>query len=437
MGIEGPPGTTGSASGALATKIASTSFSADVKSLITSGYAIDGDIGGGAIYVRGIAGGLGAVQSLDGAWWNLSRNQRLSVAFFGAKCDSTADDTAAVQAAIVAAERISGIVDFPGWCKTTTALQIVGGYIALEGSGGNCGIKPTPGASQLNGLVINTVASVVFRNFGVLYPQGSSPVTNAGAGFIITASTGYGENVSSTWEDVYVYFAGLGYDFQKASKFEMRNCLVIACTDGISVRNLNNPDSGDSSIVDCEIGGGATNNAIKFISSGGLRIRGTKINVAKVGVNVALAEGANTSGPYISNCSFEGLTDCAIRLAKGAVGQLANVTVVGTEAYAPRFLDIPADASGGWLLGLTVTGCVLNCNQTAVTNLFANINNVMGFVVGSNTMVKAAGGGTHKVFSVGATASYGVLGPIALTGAPEILSTSAAVNTTTIAPAGF
>jgi hypothetical protein len=436
MGIEGPPGTTGSASGALATTIATTSFSADVKSIITSGYATDGDIGSGAIYVRGVAGGLGVRQSLDGTYWNLSKNQRLSVAFFGAKCDSTADDTAAVQAAIVAAESISGIVDFPGWCKTTTALQIVTGYIAIEGSGGNCGIKPTPGASLLNGVSINTVASVVFRNFGVMYP-GSAPVANAGSGFVITASSGYGENVSSTWEDVYVYFAGLGFDFQKASKFEMRNCFVIACGDGVSVRNLNNFDSGDSSIVDCEIGGGTMNNAIKWISSGGLRIRGIKINVARVGLLVALAEGANTSGPYMSNCSIEGVTEAAIRLTKGSVGQLANVTVVGTEAFAPRFLDIPVAASG-WLLGVTVTGCVLNCNQNTVRNVFANINNVMGFVVSNCTMVKAAaGGGVHQVFSIGGTAEFGVVGPIALTGAPEVLSVSAATNTTIIAPAGF
>lgn len=84
----------------------------DIGALQLSGFAQPGDAGRGAIYVRGKADGLMAIQDADGDWWNLSPGSEVWVGWFGALA-ADADDTAALQAAIdwVAALPVGGAVN--------------------------------------------------------------------------------------------------------------------------------------------------------------------------------------------------------------------------------------------------------------------------------------------------------------------------------------
>ena len=73
------------------------SISSSVKSITLNGYYAAGD-GGEGLYAASTAGAApGKLQSADGAWWILS-GEGFDIRQFGAKCDGTTDDTAAILA---------------------------------------------------------------------------------------------------------------------------------------------------------------------------------------------------------------------------------------------------------------------------------------------------------------------------------------------------
>lgn len=80
-----------------ATDIATTNVPASVSAFRTNGYYEAGDPGK-ASYHEGVET-FGAIQSADGRWWELDRSD-YPVFVFGARCDGSTDDYAAVQAAI-------------------------------------------------------------------------------------------------------------------------------------------------------------------------------------------------------------------------------------------------------------------------------------------------------------------------------------------------
>jgi len=67
-------------------------------SIAVSGYATPGDLGAGAVYVRGASSGPMAIQDAAGTWWNLAYDgQPVSLGWFGAKGDGVTDDKDAIQ----------------------------------------------------------------------------------------------------------------------------------------------------------------------------------------------------------------------------------------------------------------------------------------------------------------------------------------------------
>ena len=86
--------------------IPSTTFPSGVDSFVASGTSASGDLGSGCSYVRGSSTGPGAVKDASNQYWQLGVDKPLSVACFGAKGDGTADDTAAVNAALSTAPSV-------------------------------------------------------------------------------------------------------------------------------------------------------------------------------------------------------------------------------------------------------------------------------------------------------------------------------------------
>ena len=96
--------------------------------LLTRGYYQAGD-GGGALYrkVSANPGHPGAVQSADGAWWELVNRTDINVRQLGAKVDNVTDDGAAINNAILTLPATGGRVTIDGVCRSTVTITLGNG----------------------------------------------------------------------------------------------------------------------------------------------------------------------------------------------------------------------------------------------------------------------------------------------------------------------
>jgi hypothetical protein len=385
-------------------QISTTSFPPNVNSFIANGYYATDDWGQGAIYVRGTSGGIGAIQSSDGTWWNLSENQRLSVGFFGARCDSSTDDAGAVQAALNAAQIFFGTVIFPGWCRIASGLNVTTGLITIEGDGWNCGLKPD---NAVNAITINTPNEVILRDFAINYA--ASPST--GGAIVVTAASG-SENKGSVFENLSIYGASSGINFIQASYYHVNKCEIFGCTYAIINRNNNNGDSGDSSIIDCLLLQ-SYNCAIYFGSSGGLRIANNKINVAPAGIIVGLDNGVTTTGLYIQGNSIEGISGDCIRLSRvGSTGSMFAIIISDNELVGQVGLNVISGAP--WITGLSFTGGTFQ-GLAGGANILAKSDCAYGFTISNITFICGVGSSTNQRLNIGTNGGNGTVGPIQVT----------------------
>src|SRR6185437_11570509 len=117
---------------------------------------------------------------------------------FGAKCDDTADDTSALQAALAAIPPAGGLIEIPGVCKFTQPLVITTPNVTIEGHGHFQFITQNAPVTYLDyqGLSGNaiTVSAQGFkmRDVGVKYPTtiGGPVAAPAAAALTQVAGTG-------------------------------------------------------------------------------------------------------------------------------------------------------------------------------------------------------------------------------------------------------
>ena len=335
----------------------------------------------------------------------------LNVKAFGAVCDGTTDDTVAIQAAISASELINGVpVYLPGFCAITSSLNVTA-YTAIVGNGPNSGIRPPV---TVTAFAINTQASVYMANFAIIYPSAANSGT---AAISVTAGSGQ-ENVGSLFNALTITFSNYGINFIKASKFTVSNCIIDGVNqNAIAIQNANAGDSGDSTVYANNIGtvGGA---AIYWASSGGIRISNNKINVAPVGIQIALASGVTTTGIYIIGNSIEGISPsvgltgsgAAIQLGRqGTTGNLLTVIIAGNELVGNYGVYAPTDMTGAWLTGLTINGGTFAGNP-GVTTYAVNVDSITGIQVSGVNIQPSIGGATTGVVT-GSAATQGSVGP--------------------------
>ncbi|MFG1302737.1 right-handed parallel beta-helix repeat-containing protein [Xanthobacter autotrophicus] len=100
------------------------------RSITLAGFSAPGDLGSGAIYVRGTSSGPMAIQDAAGTWWNLSTSGRISLGWFGAKGDGVTNDYAAIQAwlTFIGTNGFIGYIPKGRFRKTntTTPFQLTG-----------------------------------------------------------------------------------------------------------------------------------------------------------------------------------------------------------------------------------------------------------------------------------------------------------------------
>ncbi len=352
------------------------------------------------------------------------------VSSFGASTANTAaQNTTAIQAAITAAIAAGGgIVLFQDLYPIATALTINGAVTLMGTNHLTTGIIPAVG---IDGIDINTTEAVILRDFGILYASAA----NAGTAAI---------TLNSATENSHSRFVNLGitnpYDaiiIDNSQQWIIEDCIVAAIQHrGVTVVNTNNPDHGDSQIINNTFTGTTSATIVLQVSSGGLRFVNNKILQASIGFDLALTNGVSTSDLFIADNSIEGIQNDAIRLRRqGATGQFLNVIITGNELEGLIGVLSPADGAGAWLLNVVVTDNVWIGSATG-TNVGVSLSSVTGFVVANNTMYSNKNG-TLKV-ATGADAINGVVGPnIGVSGATfGATSIGSAATTSTIDGAG-
>ena len=153
------------------------------RSITLSGFYSAGDLGAGAVYVRGTSSGPMAVRDAAGTWWNLYISQGLRTGWCGAKHDGATDDTAAFRLAwdIACASSNPRLILEAGVMRITTAtapFNAVSGMVVEGTSSGAASIKWVEGSLDcLMGRrydVAGRASNILFRDFSVFGTHGDA-----------------------------------------------------------------------------------------------------------------------------------------------------------------------------------------------------------------------------------------------------------------------
>lgn len=318
-----------------------------------------------------------AVYSHFKLWFNVTD--------YGAIGDGSADDTAAVNAAIAALNSAGkGNLYFPaGTYKCTSALTTITASGIVLGNGpagfdGSTGSSMVLQTSSTANLFTVSGYRVSFANLGLRNSGGGTP--SAGGGIVSSISTGLErvdlENVSVSrfYDDVDIQGTG----------WTIRNSWIFAPVRyGVRVRNTVLADAGDWTIGDCGIFSSAQNatSAIRIESSGGGRISGNKINMGvtghkfATGIDLAIGAGNATSVLTVTGNSIENVTGDAISLAATSTGYYGLVAISALQVglysnNSGSVLNITAATNGSFATAgsvsvVTIDGVVAETDGTA------------------------------------------------------------------------
>jgi hypothetical protein len=356
----------------------------------------------------------------------------------GAIGDGVADDTAAWQAAIAAAEAVGGIAFGIGTFRITSPLLISshvkvmgGGYQSDDGTGyRGVGFQPTPVAAlrgttflpeDCDCFVAVSDKSVQFESFQISYTltDPSPPGTNR-IGIQISAPAGDRiVNMHSVIRDVTITRADISVKLTNCLEFRVDNCnTMYNRKGGIWVTGSAIPYAGDSTICNSTSWGSVAWHYLLEVH-GGLRVVNNKLNVGKPNVSSGILIQPNTPvGGHvepliIANNSLEGQTNgITFNKGPGSDSDATQIVIGSNQIWSGRHaIRANADTTGGpmWIRGMTVTGNVLCVNggdgcenihldgvgDTAIVgNLFATAGQgaSTAIVKGANTTnIKATG----------------------------------------------
>jgi hypothetical protein len=310
-------------------------------------------------------------------------NASVDVRDFGAVCDGSTDDTAAIQAAIDSSG--GGEVCLPvGTYRITSTLNITKGVRIAGESQRRTVLKP----DCPNAILINTDEPVDLVRFCVFYP------THQGSGAAITV-TGTTANCMSLFSELSFGSAYTGISFVRAAWWRIENCFFGDCMVGTMVQDQYNPDVGDGTITNTTylIRSGGT--AITQTSGGGLRIENSKLLNGDYGYVLQLAAGKTTCDLFIVGCSIEAQRLSGVSLTNQGSGIFFHVIISGCE-FELQNVPIQATTSTGkpWLWGMTVTGCTVTLADTG--GVAMDIAGTSGAVIVGNS-IRSLGGTTYGI----------------------------------------
>ncbi len=385
-------------------------------------YAARG-IGTASAFEGFLQAGAGAVTR---TWLDKGREQ-LSVRDFGAIGDGVANDTAAIQAAIVAASP-KGIVFFPaGKYKTTAAINITTGiHLCGVGFGGFYASGSTLGSLILPTGAINTFNVVTDDAVTIEKLAFHDP---ANAATFIRIDTDHSTSVNSNYGSIIrdCQFSGgargilgisiLDFHFDNNGFYGQTLCSVEV--NSLSLGN------GDAVLTHCTFSGTPAGGHFVCGTMGGLRIVNNKFN-SDGGFAIVLGQGGTVSGLWmaptlIMNNSIEGfLYGIAFqRTGAGTMG-VSNLMICANEfgMSIENGIGILSQVGGGnsqaWIKGGVISG---NSFSTLVSNVTCiqldaaediNITGNQFFALGSVTATAIVlGSTTARITQSGNAAGLG------------------------------
>lgn len=349
-----------------------------------------------------------AIASTVGAWVRVV-DGGLDPRWFGAVGDGTTDDTTALQRTIDIAQITEWSILLPGKTFRTTAALTITAAIGIFGADHYTStIKPE---GNIFAFDISNIVGPVLRDFNVAWA--SAPAS--GAAFRVSAGTSQ-ECGFLDAQNIRINNGWIGFYFVKASQWHLDRCVILdsgLCA--VWVENQNNVDSGDSTIVNCQMTNVTKTGDVTGIiwrSSGGLRVVNNKINNFKYGVAIQLADGAATGDLLFCNNSIEAVgfpsVDSGFRISRlGATGTLHSVLLTGNQLNGwAAGIQVPLDAVGAWLNDLSMVGNVIWGNTGAASSGFL-IASTTGFTIAANIMRSSVAG--TIMITCGSSASDGYI----------------------------
>ncbi len=296
----------------------------------------------------------------------------VNVLWFGAKGDITTDNTTAFQKACdFITSKNGGSLFIPyGRYKITSTIQ-VNSQILFFGEGSNSyewlpsyGVNNNGSAIEINSNTVNAfqtnVSGVSFENLAITN-LAATPTTSIGIKMISAGSFNL-NNIS-----IKGFFDSL--DIKDGTRWNIDGCnLFFPSNYGIHIHSNDDAirsDSGDMSIVGTNIiidRSGVT--GIKFESPGGLKIVNTKINPAnafRVKIAVDVEAKGNSSILLISNSSFEGFAERAIKIISDGTHTFDKILLNGNqmESYSSAVTYIEIQGSSEKIRSINIVDNII------------------------------------------------------------------------------
>jgi|GEM_PF-4910380 len=345
-------------------------------------------------------------ENTDSGCWVVSNYDIINVCTYGAVRNTTHDSTNAIQAAV---DCIFGNpVYLPaGDYLISSQIEITGGRILFGAGRGKSNIHLY--TNTQNGIYIDTNDPVTLRDFTILTCSGITK--SAGAGIYLTGGTC---NQFSTFERLYVMSQYIGIHIDKGQVFKIDNCYIVnSSSTGIFVSNTNDPDDGDSSIVNCVIDSASDEFGVGIyqVSSGGLKIIGNKIMRHINGI--MLAPNGLSSILLIESNSIENQGGNAIVLTdyNATPGVAWSQVIINGNQIANAISGVTQGGSTDWLNYLVITNNTITL-KTGGTSIAPHIGvyltNVSYVMITGNIII--GGIGYHVGLSFEASVDYCLVG---------------------------
>lgn len=323
----------------------------------------------------------------------------VSVKDFGAVGDGIADDSTAFQRAVDSDPEILYVPEGTyraGNCNINTQINI-------EGEGSFSRIIPVDATCDV--FRIKTPAACYFGNLSFE----AFGVTRTAGAYIAVPSNGTNSNFRSVFSNLTMGGAFVGIDFVNADGWTVRNCYFANYRDrAISVANLVEPDSGDSTITASVFDAGSEKNAIAIAqwSSGGLRVVNNKfLHGAYHYLGQFNSAPRNTTILILDSNSFEWASAAAVAV-NSVNATFGCVLINGNHFSVPNnaqgvLLQRPASGAN-YLTGVNIGNNLMNLCGTGARGITVNTGN--NVLISPNNFI---GAGTAVQFgSVGSAVMY-------------------------------
>jgi hypothetical protein len=301
---------------------------------------------------------------------------------FGAVGDGVTDDTAAIQAAIIAS--YGQTLYFPSATyKISSTITIAEQIYLLGDSRFSSIIRWNNATLEAFNVTTDTAISIEHLQFAV------TVTPTAGYTFQFAGNTS--NNSFSTFRNVTFSHSYIAIKSLKAMTLSISTCYFYGHQNaGVLIQNNYNSDAGDSTIVDCVFSeAGPSASGILQYSSGGLKVLGTKILGGLYGIRLFLASTATTSILLVNGNSIEGYIMAAVSADLQAVGgTFTNVLINGNQFSSSEYngaSGIVLNSVIGFLNNVNIAGNIItlpNGNSYGIV-----LGNIIGGCVTGNYIV--------------------------------------------------